>query len=533
MLSLRATTLTCLAALTAFGCSSDAPDPRAQSAVVGAGVRRLSRAEYDNTLRDLLSNNTQSGFAMLPEDVNDPFDNDYTTQQVSPALIGAAETLATAAAARALTDPVVRAKIIPCQPQGPSDTACLQHFVTAFGRRALRRPLTDDEIAAYVALNSYSVEAGDFYTGVGLVIQALLQDVGFLYRVEAGTPVNGGDGTSGIFKLNDYEVATRLSYFLTGSTPDDALLDAAAAGQLENPSDIRTAAMALLARPQARDRVERFHSFWLGYHQLPHPADLTAALRAESAALIDRVVFDQKSDYFDLFRAKDTYLTPFLAMHYGLPAPTDPAGGWVDYGKSGRQGILSHGSVLSAGSKFADTSPTQRGLFIRTRLLCETFGQPPPNVDKDNPPPGAADACKADKYAAHGQGGCASCHARLDPVGFGLENYDKSGMFRTHEDGKPQCVITGNGALAENGVGTQFNGPAQLADLLLDTGALESCVVRQVYRFAIGRQDQEKDAPILDSLKVGFKAEGHAFDQLLLDVVSTDSFGYRQPEPVN
>lgn len=506
-------------------CSDSPSDTGATSAVTGSAARRLSRAEYDATLRDLLSDTSNSGFARLPEDVHDPFDNDYTTQEVSPALIEAADGLAQDAAARALADPAVRKAIVPCAPGGPGDSQCLRQFITTFGRRALRRPLSDDEVGGYLGLQSFALETGDFYTAVELVLRALLQHVEFLYRIENGSAV---DGVDQVFRLNGFEVATRLSYFLLGTTPGDALLDLAAAGKLTTPEDVRAAAAMLLAGPRARERVERFHALWLGFHQLPHPADLTAELRAETAALINRVVFDQHGDYFDLFRAKDTFLTDKLAMHYGLPAPGSTTGAWVPYGASGRQGILSHGTVLSAGAKFADTSPTQRGLFIRTRLLCEVFGPPPPNVDKDNPPPGTAMECKIDRYRMHAAGGCQGCHGRLDPVGFGLENYDKAGRFRKSEDGRPECRIPGDGVLLGMG---PFNGPAQLSDLLVASGALEACVVRQAYRFAIGRKDGDEDAVLVGKLGDDFRKRGHAFTGLLLDIVGDPSFGYRKQEP--
>ncbi|MCK6592533.1 MAG: DUF1592 domain-containing protein [Polyangiaceae bacterium] len=517
-------------ALALLGCTGQIGDPEgsapagAQQAVV-SGARRLSRNEYDNTLRALLDDKTSSGFAKLPEDVNDPFDNDYGTQLVSAALVEAAETLATEAAARAIADPAVRAKIVPCSPTGAGDTACLRKFITSFGRRALRRPLLEEEIQRYLAFSSYAVEENNFDSGVELVLRSLLQDVEFLYRIEIGEPVSGAPG---VFRLNDFEVATRLSYFLLGTTPDDSLLDLAASGKLRTPADIRAAAATLLTDSRARERIERFHALWLGFHQLPHPAELTSAMRAESAALIDRVIFDEKLDYFELFRSNETFLNDYLADHYSLPAPSTSEGGWVSYGDSGRQGILSHGSVLSAFGKFADTSPTQRGIFVRTRLLCEPLNPPPPNVNADQPPEGGSATCKVDKYIEHASvGSCKACHMQMDPIGFGLENYDKAGRYRAFEEGKPECAITGDGVL--DGVG-EFNGPAELADLLIESGKLEPCLVRQVYRFAVGRRERSEDLPILKDVEAKFTESGHAFDALLLDIVSTESFGYRKQE---
>ncbi|NUP05152.1 MAG: DUF1592 domain-containing protein [Polyangiaceae bacterium] len=529
--------LIAIAIATATGCVGDIGDGDGQGGqdAVGSqaegpltsGARRLTRIEYDNTVRDLLGDTTRSGFTKLPEDAHDPFDNDYQTQRASGALVEAVETLAAEAAARAVANPEVRAKIVPCTPTGANDTECLRSFVTSFGRRALRRPLRSDEIDEYVGLSSFSVEKNDFYVGVELVISAMLQDLEFIYRVEVGEPTE----TPMVARLNDFEVASRLSYLLLGTTPDDELLDLAEAGELSEPSQVAAAAEKLLEDPRARERVETFHALWLGFHQLPHPTELSTALRKESRALIDRVVFDEKADYFDLFREKETFIDDSLAEHYGLDAPSSASGDWVSYGDTGRQGILSHGSVLSVASKFNDTSPTQRGIYVRKRLLCETIAPPPPNVNVDAPPESTNGSnCKADRYESHAVGSCAGCHSRLDPVGFGLERFDNSGRYREHDTDKPECSISGEGTLS--GLG-EFSGPAELSNLLLDSGELEQCLVLQLHRYAEGRREIESDQPHLDRLAKDFKESGHRFDQLLLDLVSSEWFGYRRQEPAS
>jgi hypothetical protein len=489
------------------------------------GMRRLTRVEYDNTIRDLLGDTTRSGFAKLPEDATDPFDNDYKTQQVSGALIEAAETLAQEAAARALADPTKRANLVPCTPQGPSDAACMRSFISRFGRRALRRTMQEEDVQRYLALQAFAVEAQDFWVGVDLVLRAILQDPEFLYRIETGTVMSG---PRGLFRLNGFEVATRLSYFIAGTTPSDALLDAAEKGGLESIDARRSAAKTLLADRHAKDRIDYFHALWLGYHQLPHPADLTTAMRAESAALVERVTSNPSSDYFDLFRSEQTKVNDRLADHYGLPRPGSATGAWVSYGTSPRRGILSHGSVLSAGAKFDDTSPTLRGVFVRTRLLCETIPPPPPTVNVDKPPEGDAGTCKVNRYSAHANvGSCYACHQLTDPIGFGLEAYDRTGAFRTHDKGAPECPISGEGELKGTG---KFNGPAGLANMLMSSGRLEACVVTQLYRYAMGRRESVEDQPTLDLLSELFRQKSRSFEELVLDTVSTAAFVNRTEE---
>ena len=527
----RTTTLLCLA-LAAAGCVGsigDKTDGPGGPTIAGeppvavlTGARRLSRVEYDNTLRDLLDDTTRSGNAKLPEDINSPFDNDYTTQLVSQQLVEAAETLAEEAAQRALANAETRKRIIPCTPSAPDDTECLKTVITSFGRLALRRPLAAEEVERYLTLQAYSIETGDFLVGVELVLRALLQDPEFLYRIEIGKPVAG---MPGVVKLTGYEMATRLSYFLLGTTPDASLLDLAGAGKLDTTDGVRAAAASMIGDPRARDRVEWFHAMWLDFYQLPNP-DLTPDFRKETAALINKVVFDEPTDYFDLFRADQTFVTAKLAEHYGLTPPANPDGDWVAYGDNPRRGILSHGSVLSAFGKFNDTSPTRRGKYIRNLLMCQEIPPPPPNVDS-NKPPAVETSCKIDKYAQHATGGCASCHKLMDPVGFGLENYDKDGKYREHDDGAPECIISGDGVL--DGVG-EFNGPAELGELLISSGQLESCAVQQLYRFAVGRKVESADQPVLDDLAKRFEDGGHAFDALLVDLVSTQSFGFMKHE---
>lgn len=514
-------------------CKQKPADPAPHVAGVGeSGARRLSRNEYDNTLRDILLDESRSGYAKLPEDVNDPFDNDYLTQQTSAVLVEAVETLATEAAVRLLADPVKRDQVVGCTPTGTpdEDAACLRSFVEHFGRLALRRPLREDEIERYLAFDAFADEGGDFYIAVKLVISAMLQNPEFLYRIEIGKPVSG---RARMARLNDWEVATRLSYFLWGSTPDDALLDLAASGKLSTPEDVRLAAVRLLEDPRARERVDRFHALWLGYHQLPHASDLTASMRTETGALVERIVFEEDRPWTDLFTSTETYLDANLAEIYGMTPPSSGFA-WQPYeGPGERAGILSHGAFLSVAGKFGDSSPTQRGKLIRDRLLCQVIPPPPPDVNVDEPPTSETSPCKWDRYAEHRESGsCAGCHNQMDPVGFGLENFDQTGRWRAHDNGEPDCIITGDGELfgaGPNGETIPFNGPAELGGALLQSGAVESCLVKQVFRFAAGRREQPEDGPFLDMLDASF-SESHRFEALLLDVVTAKAFGYRMEE---
>ena len=497
---------------------------------IESGVRRLSQSELDNTLRDLLGEDTAPAARLLNEDEFRPFDNDYTIQQASDALITALEALAEQVAERAVGDSARRAALVPCTPVSAGDEECFRTFLDAFLARALRRPVTAADITAYMPLLAFASEDNavvdnDFYTAVQIAISATLQDPEFLYRVERGT----SGSTAGLLELDGYEVATRMSYLLWASMPDDALFAAAAAGTLDRPDGRSSEALRMLEDSKARAQLHRFHAMWLGYRSIPHTPDLVASFNRETSALIDRVILDEPGSYLRLFTMDETFVDDSLADHYGLPRPADGEG-WVSYEGTGRAGILGHGSLLAAFSKFEDTSPTQRGILVRTRFMCEDVPRPPPNVDADQPPQGAMDAvCKYERYAEHRDqsSSCAGCHSLTDPIGFGLENYDVAGRFREHDDGLPECLIEGSGEIVNVG---SFSGPAELSQLLVDNDYVDACAVQQFLTFALGRPTNSYEAELLQEMIESFRAGQHDFKAFMVDFIASDRFARRAQE---
>jgi hypothetical protein len=490
-------------------------------------ARRLSRTEYANVARDVLGDTSGALTQYLVEDEYRPFDNDYTVQTASQALIESLEAAADDLAARA-TSPANRAKIVPCTPSGPGDAACLRSTIESLGRRLYRRPLSAEQVTAYLGLQSFATEVNpdvphDFYTAVNLVLRSMLQDPEVLYRIETGTPT----GEPGIFQLDSYEIASRLAFLLWGSAPDDALLDQAGDGSFLDGASRSAAAVAMLADARARAQLERFHAMWLGYRAIPASAELASAFSLETNKLIDKVVFDQPSSYLDLFTSGQTYVNDLLATHYGLPTPAGGEG-WVTYTSDQRAGILSHGSVLASFSKFSDTSPTQRGIFVQTRLLCNKVAPPPANVNVDQPPAADDAACKLERYDAHRQlESCKACHAQLDPIGYGLESYDIGGRFRSHDDANEACLLPGSGELPGHG---PFSGPGQLARLLVDSGELEQCFVQHLMSYAVGRELRAEEEAARDALLASFKSDAHDAQRLLASLVSDERFGLRQED---
>jgi hypothetical protein len=533
------------AAGAAPSCVGRMADPPPATAGQGAGhdpqrvifrlaTRRLAKTELRQTVIDLVGVDPQTDLAAFPDDwpeANDvfAFDSRYALQHPSAALLEAAQSLAESVAERAVADQGLRKRLVGCTPSGPADKVCLRQFVTGFGRRALRRPLSPKEVKRYVEqFRPFAAETGDFYTAVELVIRALLQEMEFLYRVEIGQPVRGRPS---LVRLTGYEVASRLSYLLWGSAPDDVLLDAAGTGdRLQTPESIRAAAARMLADPRGRRGVEKFHALWLGWGRTPPPERLQKSMLEETNALLTKVIFEDKGSWLDLFRAKETYVDRELGKHYGLTAPLPAKGrAWVSYEGTGRQGLLSHGTFLGAERKHSDTSPTMRGLHIRTRLLCQRIPPPSGEIDTANPP--SKGNCKIDRYDAISDlPRCEECHGKMDPIGFGLENYDQLGRFRRFapdEDKKPECEIAGEGELTPVGA---FKGPAELGDKLVESRLLESCMVTQLGHNLLGRELVAEEKPLFDELTARFGRQGHRFDQLLLDIVTLPGFVYRYVE---
>lgn len=518
------------------GPGSDNPDIPTQEEAdeVGvSGARRLTAIEYRTTVYDLVGVDVADADLVLPTDDRLPFDNDYTKQISSQALIDGADLLAGEVAAIVVADDTLRANVVPCTPSGPDDDACFRDFVEQFGRRALRRTLTLAEVDAFAEhFLPHAAEAGDFWVAIDSSLRAFLQHPEFLFRIEIGEAVPG-PLNKGLFRLTDFEVGARMSYLLWGSTPPDWLLDAAESKELADPERRREAAMQMLTDPRALERLARFHAMWLSYEQIPASPELASAMYQETSSLIQRYVLDERRPWSDLLVANETFVTPELATHYGLDQPSNPEGDWVSYADSGRAGILSHGTFLGAVAKFSDTSPTQRGLLIRTRLFCMSIERPPPelNVNTDEPPQAAdPDACKIETYSMWKTAGCKQCHAFMDPVGFGLEQFDALGRFREQQTDKPECKIDGSGTL--EGVG-DFKGPAQLGDLMIESGQVDTCVATELYRFAVGRFDlDEHDFALIDRIVESAHEGGSQMklDEFIADYVASEAFELRREE---
>lgn len=487
------------------------------------GLRRLSIGELRTTLADLVGATDEELDeleALIPADTQTPYDNDYRDQEPSAPLVEGMAALSEQLAEMIVADPQRRDAILGCTPSGPSDEGCLRTFIEHFGRLALRRPLSGEDVDIYASFIDEAEADADFDVAFSLVLQALLMDVRFLYMVEVGTPTGEPD----VIELDDYEIASRLAFLLWGRGPDDALLDRARDGDLSSQGGVQSIAEQMLEAPAAERQLQRIHAMWLSYDRMPLDPTLAQSLRTETDALVGRAI--EEGSWTGMFLSDETYLDPTLAEHYGIDLPGGQSG-WVEYPDIRRRGLISHGSVLTLGKKFADTSPTERGKAIWTRLLCNEIPPPPPDVDSGVPPSaGGAGACKDERYAPlQEEQPCASCHTIIDQIGFGLENYGPAGEWRTSEPGKAHCSIEGTGSIS----GQPFAGAGALGELLVESGQLEACFMKNVYQYAIGRSARSDDAldeTAVDALSVKFETRDD-LHEVVSALVSSQAFRHR------
>lgn len=494
-----------------------------QLSVGSTPLRRLTRAQYRNSVRDVLGlwPNVDS---LDADEKAGPFDSNYSAA-VSPDGVeqyrAAAELLAEEAMVSIDT-------LVPCD----ASDQCLEEFTTGLGRRLFRRPLSDAERAEYLGL---AQGADDFENGVRVVVQAMLQSGHFLYHLEFGLPEPSGD----VVALTEYEVASRLSFFLWNSVPDDALLNAAEAGELASAQGLRVQAERLLQDPRAREAVGEFHVQWLALDHLEtsfkdpayYPdfsAELAEAMVAETRRFSQIVVLQGDGRLDTLLTADFSYLEPELFELYGVePPPDHNVGVPVFLDPQQRAGLLTQAAFLTEHALTNASGPIQRGVEVRTNILCDPPPPPTPGIDI-TPPEIQPDATTREIFEAHTASDlCASCHQLIDGIGLGFEAYDGVGAYRTTENGLPVDDI---GELVGTDVDGEFDGAVELAHALAESSQVRECVARQWFRFAFGRFEVDADQCSLDVMHQAFADSDYDVKELLLHIVETDAFRFKATE---
>lgn len=509
-------------------------------------VRRLSNREYDNVVRDLLGDTTQPSRAFL---IADSFPNGYDNGSDGLAVQSdqvldyqlAAESLAAAAVKDHLP-----ALLNGCEPTASGDDACLKAFLAYLPPRAFRRPLTDSELGRLRTVYSVGAGAGGLADGVQLVVEVLLQSPQLLYREELGAPDAVADA-SGRVTLTPYEVASQLSFLITGSMPDDQLFMAATGGQLAGPDDYRREALRLLATPAGADSTRRFLHQWLGTDRLgdvvkdraiypAFQADPSNGLPTAAASMtteLDRdfaaLLTDGPGSLRDLFSSHQSYVDARLAAVYGVDPPEATGFGAVTLDPDVRRGILTRLGYLTVHADQDSSGPIARGVFLMSNLLCLDVPGRPATVPSA---PSVHDADSAgqttrQRFTQHlSDDGCRGCHKLIDGFGFGFESFDGIGAYRTTENGSP-VDATGSilGSVDADG---SFQGVADLEDHLLRSSQFIDCFVRQTYRFAMGQVEStgSDDVAALSALAQGFSVDSRLTDPLL-SLVAAPAFTSR------
>lgn len=497
-------------------------------------LRRLTHSQYNNTVRDLLGDYSRPADRFPPEDFVNGFKNQLRTQGMSPLLAEVYSASAEKLALNAFRAGDVN-KLVPCRATSARDTRCRDQFVRDVGLRAFRRPLTDAELRRYGTLfSAQAAKAGQFLDGARVVVEAMLQSPKFLFHVESGP-----DG-----QWRDYDIASRLSYFLWDTMPDQRLLDAAAHGELRTADGLERFARWMIDQPPARQAIDEFFAQWLRFDRVlgsvkdrrrfpEFTPELAAMMVQETRTLLGHLVWND-GNFMETFTAEYSFLNSDLASLYGVVAPTGefevvrfPAG-------SRRSGLLGQASFLASTAGPAETSPTARGIFIREQLLCQHVPNPPPGVNTEVPEPTAdRPLAMRQRMQTHMESpACSSCHRLMDPIGFGLENFDAVGRWRDHEviefggRGPTQRVelpIDSKGEIA--GIANSvFSEPRHIGRVLAESEACQECIVKQVFRYAFGRVETSRDRDTVRRTFASFRDSGFRFKELLVALVRSPQF---------
>jgi hypothetical protein len=491
-------------------------------------MRRLTRAEYDNTVRDLLGTKLQPGRGFLNDAPQFGFDNNADQLSLAPIQLEMYQKAAEQLAAEALT-PAARPNLVKCD-LASGDT-CLRSIVTTFGALAYRRPVSTGEESAYLALAAKARAAGATADeALQTVLEAFLTSPHFLYRVEIDP-----DPTSMVpHDVGPYEMASRLSYLMYRSMPDNALFSAAAEGKLSQPADLQAQVMRMLAQPSGKVFAQDFANQWLGAraHETTefnaelfpkYNAALAASMRAELLSFFDEFVRENRP-VKELVTANFTYLDDNLARHYGLPAPGAAMTRQV-LSTPQRGGLLTMGVPLTVTSHPNRSSVVKRGHWVMQELLCDEPPPPPPNVDALPDTPAAMGTTQRQLLEAHrAKPECMGCHVVMDNIGFALENYDAIGVYRTTEAGMP---IDARGMMPD---GTRFTGARELAAVLAEDPRFAPCVAEHLLAYALGRAIAPTDAPYVADI-VGSTRNTIGVRQVLMNLIASDVFRTRRGEP--
>jgi Protein of unknown function (DUF1592)/Protein of unknown function (DUF1588)/Protein of unknown function (DUF1595)/Protein of unknown function (DUF1585)/Protein of unknown function (DUF1587) len=491
-------------------------------------LRRLTRTEFNNTVRDLLGLEGDPASAISPDERVGPFDSNATAP-ITDLLVEQHGEVASALASAALAR---RAEISPCDLSADATGACALEFIERFGLKAYRRPLETEEVERYLGLFRLGREQSPEHA-FQLVLEAMLQSPFFLYHADVGVQ---GTPSAAPAELTSFELASRLSYFLWDTMPDDSLFALAESGALRDPVELEAQVRRMLDDPRALNAIPTFHLQWLGVRDMEGVAkdpqqfpqfglDMADALIRETARFSDEVIRRGDGLMSTLFTADFSLLDGPLFDLYGVARPAGfTAGQRVPLNPAERSGILTQGAFLATHAHWDQTSPVHRGLFVRENILCQTIPPPPPNVIPTPPAPTPGTTTRERISAHQSEASCSGCHKMMDQIGLGFETYDATGAFRSEEDNRP---VDASGNLIETGdpaLDGPFNGAIELSQKLAGSPVVQECLTRQWFRFALGRSLAKDDECSLARMKEQFVRSGGNVRELLVSIALSGAF---------
>jgi hypothetical protein len=508
-------------------CNAAAPDPG------DAPLTRLTQPQYLNTINDLFGKidltsvypatqgASQFGLAQADVDGADLDNYERAAEVVSAAVVANTSTMTAVA---------------PCATGATTAAArtCASQFLQGFATRIYRAPVAAADMDRHLALYDAGAANGGYAHGIQLLLEAMLQSSRFLYRVELGTSTAVGPTA---VKLSDYELASRLSYGLWNTTPDAPLNTAAAAGKLETSADVSAQLQRMLQDPRGATMVPQFLGTWIALPQLAGVAKdattypqwtpaLQAAMVTQAQSFFTDLLTNQGGTLKALLTSQTVFTNNVTAVLSGASASALPSDGSFQPSQNpAAAGLLTLPAFLATQAKADQSSPIYRGKFVREQFFCQELPSPPANV----PPapvitPGVSTRERLAEHEVNAT--CAACHTLMDPIGFGFENYDGIGAYRTTDNGEP---VDASGMLTGTDVDGAFTGVAQLGSLIAKSATAETCVGTQWFRYAMARAESVADTCSLQQMQKTFHDSGADLRTLPAAIVQTPAFMYRRP----
>jgi hypothetical protein len=530
------------------GTNNGSPDD--VCAIENPELTRLNRWEYLRTVADLFPDTDVPELTHPESPTDHGFDNYAADLESSTALVETYLENGRKIAKEVMKNPD---QVLSCRPEGADFTTCGRQFLEEFGPKIFRRPITDEELEFYARYFESPPEGASFEEATQLTLQLMLGSPEFAYRIEAPVPetqpaaqpssaqssaaqssaAQAGD----VVRVDPYSLASRMSYFLWGTMPDETLMAAAANGDLDTAEGVAEQADRMLQDPKALEAFLHFHEYWLKLDELNHVSKSDSdnfdeatreAMREETELFISEVLFRDRGTLDDLMTSKETFVNARLADIYGLPQPAQE---WervtLDDGR--RAGLFTQPAFLAAHAHPDKPSPVLRGAFVLQELMCLQLGAPPEDA---NAQANAAAGTLEPPYTNREyydtttmQGGCASCHTKINGVGYSFENYDTMGRWRETEPN--DLPIDASGGIYE----WEYDGAVGMMHSLAQSEQVEKCVTEKWMTYARGSNVLTQSPCVVEDVLEQFRASGRSLRELPLMIVTHPDFAKMRIEP--